>query len=89
MTSGCPGQIKGREEPQIQAPHVLELDVCPASVVHQRPTPSKEVAKVPQGQVLKVGMPGVGFKPFAPQGEAGSFEFSPDCGSLHWGWGLR
>ena len=35
-------------------------------------------------QVLKVEMPDVGFKPFAPQGEALGFEFPPDCGSQYW-----
>ena len=42
---------------------------------------------VSQVQVLKTGVPNVGFKPFTSQREAG------DCvswwGSLHQGWGLR
>ena len=33
-------------------------------------------------QVLKVGVPDVGFQLFAPQGEALWFEFLPDCGFL-------
>ena len=33
--------------------------------------------------VLKIGLPNVGYEPFAPQGEALGFEFPPDCGSLH------
>lgn len=32
-------------------------------------------------QVLGVGVPGMGFKPFVPQGEAQGFEFPPSCGS--------
>lgn len=39
--------------------------------------------------VLKVGVPGVGCKPSSPQGELSSFEFPPDCGLHHWGWGLQ
>lgn len=31
-------------------------------------------------RVLKVGVSEVGFRPFAPQGEAPGFEFPPDCG---------
>ena len=30
---------------------------------------------ISQGQVLKVGVPDVGFKPFTPQGEALGFDF--------------
>ena len=33
----------------------------------------------PQAEVLKVGAPNMGFKPFTPQGEAGSWEHPPDC----------
>ena len=36
--------------------------------------------------VLKVGVLDVGSKPFAPQGEAGSWEFPPGCLALYWGW---
>lgn len=36
-------------------------------------------------QVLKVGVPNVGFKPFTPQGDISGFQFSPNCGSLCWG----
>lgn len=35
---------------------------------------------VSQVQVLNVGVPDVGFKPFTPQGEAPGFEFTPNCG---------
>ena len=33
-------------------------------------------------QVLKAGVPDVGFKPFAPQGEAWGCEYPPNHGSL-------
>ena len=40
---------------------------------------------VSQMQVLKVGVPGVGFEPSAPQGDALGFELQ---GWLLQGWGL-
>lgn len=39
-------------------------------------------------QVLKVGVPNVVFRLFAPQEEAVGFEFPSQCGSLLLGWGL-
>lgn len=42
-----------------------------------------------QLQVLKVWMPDVGLKPFAPQGEAWGFEFSSSCGLPCQGKNLR
>ena len=39
-------------------------------------------------QVLKVGMPDVGFQPFALHGEAQGCKFPPDRGSPHGGVGF-
>ena len=41
---------------------------------------------VSQIQVLKFGVPDVGLKLFAPQGEALNFESPPDCGLPHQDW---
>ena len=41
-----------------------------------------------QVQILKVGVPDVGFKACAALGEAQGFEFPLDVGSLSWEWGL-
>ena len=41
-----------------------------------------------QGEILKAGATDVMFKPFDPQGEAGSSEFPPVCVSSCQGWGL-
>ena len=37
--------------------------------------------------VLAIGVPNVGYEPFAPQGEALGFEFPGNCESPLWGWG--
>ena len=37
---------------------------------------------ISQVLVLKLGVPGVTYESFAPQGEALAFEFPPDCESL-------
>ena len=44
---------------------------------------------VSQVEVLKVEVPDVGSKPFAPWGEAGSCEFPPDCVLPSQEWDLR
>ena len=43
---------------------------------------------VSQVQVLNIGVPDVGFKAFAPQGEAWGFEIPPNCGFVSQGWSL-
>lgn len=42
-----------------------------------------------QVQVLKVRVINVGFKPFAPRGEALVLELPPEYGWSCWGWNLR
>lgn len=44
---------------------------------------------ISQIQVQNAVVPDVGFKPFAPQGEAPGFEFPSDCGSSGQGWSLQ
>ena len=44
--------------------------------------------RVRQVQILKAGVPDVGFKLFAFDGEAQGCEFPPDCGSPQGVWGL-
>ena len=41
-----------------------------------------------QVPILKVGVPDVVYEPFTPQGDALFFEFLPNYGLLHWGWGI-
>ena len=43
---------------------------------------------VPQVEVLQVEVLDIGSNAFAPQGEAESCEFPPDCMNLCWGCGL-
>lgn len=80
MSSGCLDKGQGgAPDPGTTCP-VGCMFVCPADPVHQLPAPAKKASKELQVQVLKVGVPVVWFKPFAPQGEAQGFEFPPDCG---------
>lgn len=80
MSSGCPGQIRCREEPQTQGPTdpVGCMFVCPADRVQQFLAPSKDATKAHQVQVLKAEVPDVVvFKPFTLQGEAQGLECPP------------